>query len=148
MRSSLILAVSLSCLLAAPELVLGQATRESPAPHNSPDIPNWGTKSPDWNDADNGQKGLSQTELWLSVGVLGFTSIVLILLALLRWQNALGEDVVFKLFGLILVVGPSLFLVCAGWTDAQITPVIGLLGTALGFVFGRSTAERAEKPAA
>lgn len=78
---------------------------------------------------------LSTSEIALSLAVLVFT--MLLMLMVLRIRESLGRSVVYKLAGLIVVVGSSLFLMTAGWSQSQVTPVVGLLGTGLGFVFGK-----------
>lgn len=82
---------------------------------------------------------LSTGEIALSIGVLAFTLVLVAIVAWLRKIESISGDVLFKLFGLIIVVGSSIFLVSAGWSQQQITPVVGLLGTAIGFVFGKNT---------
>ena len=42
----------------------------------------------------------------------------------------------FQTIGLVIVVSSALFLIVTGYDKDQITPVIGLLGTIVGFVFG------------
>jgi hypothetical protein len=80
---------------------------------------------------------LSLAEIALSIGVLAFTAAILGLGAWMRVRGVVNSDAFFKMFGLVIVIGPSLFLITAGYSKDQITPVIGLLGTALGFAFGK-----------
>ncbi len=80
---------------------------------------------------------LSTTEIALSIGVLAFTAIIIGISAWIRVRQAISGDATFKLLGLGLVVGASLFLITAGYSKDQVTPVVGLLGTALGFIFGK-----------
>jgi hypothetical protein len=82
--------------------------------------------------------GLTLAEIALSIGVLGFTVILVIAVAWMRVKASLSGDASFKLFGLVIVVGSSLFVMTAGWSQQQITPIVGLLGTALGFIFGKN----------
>jgi hypothetical protein len=42
-----------------------------------------------------------------------------------------------KLFIIVVVVGGSLFLLTAGYSQDQMTPIIGLLGTIVGYALGR-----------
>ena len=84
---------------------------------------------------------LSSTEIALSIGVLAFTAVVLWLNGWMRVKTKISPDAFFKMFGLVIVIGPSLFLITAGYSKDQITPVIGLLGTALGFAFGKRMGE-------
>jgi hypothetical protein len=73
----------------------------------------------------------------LSVCVLAFTSAVIGVVAWMRVRKAISGDAAFKLIGVALIIGLGLFLIPAGYGQAQITPVVGLLGTALGFIFGK-----------
>jgi hypothetical protein len=82
---------------------------------------------------------LTTAEIVLSAASLVFAAIVIGIAALMRARKLFSADVAFKLIGLALVIGSSMFLVAAGYSQQQITPVVGLLGTALGFVFGKTT---------
>jgi hypothetical protein len=45
-----------------------------------------------------------------------------------------------RMFALILIVTFTVVLPAAGFSGSQIAPIYGLMGTALGFVFGKGTA--------
>jgi hypothetical protein len=45
-----------------------------------------------------------------------------------------GAESVLRIFGTILIIITSLFLVVAGYNNEQIAPVIGLLGTIAGYL--------------
>ncbi len=85
--------------------------------------------------------GLSTSEIALSITVLVFKLAIVMIVAWLRVNRAINGDASFKLVGLMIVVGSSLFLISAGWSQQQITPVVGLLGTSLGFIFGKNMAD-------
>jgi hypothetical protein len=78
-----------------------------------------------------------QVQLGLGITVLAFGLILTIsvLYFLLKMGKGFG-NVIFKTIGIILILTASLFLVVTGYSQAQIAPVIGLLGTIAGFVFG------------
>jgi hypothetical protein len=61
----------------------------------------------------------------------------------LRHFQLISADIAFKLIGLGVIIGASTFLVGAGYDTTVMGPVMGFLGTALGFIFGR----RIEEPA-
>jgi hypothetical protein len=82
--------------------------------------------------------GLSTSEIALSIGVLVFTILVICIFAWIRVKGAISGDAASKLIGLTLVIGSGMFLMSAGWSQQQVTPVVGLLGTGLGFIFGKS----------
>lgn len=75
--------------------------------------------------------------------ILGFSFFLLpLLLLFFSWRGALDSDYAAKLVGLGFIVGAGLFLVASGKADSPAAaPVIGLLGTGLGFLFGRSVSE-------
>lgn len=78
-----------------------------------------------------------QVQLGLGITVLAFGLILTIsvLYFLLKMGKGFG-NVTFKTIGIILILTASLFLVVTGYSQAQITPVIGLLGTIAGYIFG------------
>lgn len=48
------------------------------------------------------------------------------------WENA-----IYRLVGLTVIVIAAIFIVVAGYSETQIAPVMGLLGTALGYILGK-----------
>jgi|WetSurMetagenome_2_1015567.scaffolds.fasta_scaffold49297_2 hypothetical protein len=46
---------------------------------------------------------------------------------------------ILKVFGTILIIFAAVFLMVAGYSDTQVAPVIGLLGTIAGYLLGKST---------
>ncbi len=89
----------------------------------------------------------SKSEWWsvadamtISSAVLIFGSIIMLLATYLLHKGK-NADEVLKLFGTIIIIISAVFLVVAGYTDTQIAPVIGLLGTIAGYLLGRRSAE-------
>lgn len=82
-------------------------------------------------------RDLTKGEIILSVAVLAFVLLVICAVLLIRTKQVISGDATFKIVGLFFVIGAALFLVTAGYSLEQVTPVMGLLGTALGFVFGK-----------
>jgi len=76
----------------------------------------------------------------ISASVLVFGLIVCFLAAALLRQGK-SADNVLKTLGTILIIVAALFLVVAGYSDKQISPVIGLLGTIAGYLLGKNSAE-------
>lgn len=80
---------------------------------------------------------------WLLV--FSFLLIMAILAFLMFLKKGLG-NFAFQIIGLIIVVNASLFLILTGYDQDQITPIIGLLGTIVGFIFGSNlTLRRTEQ---
>ncbi|HJQ38194.1 MAG TPA: hypothetical protein VKB93_13745 [Thermoanaerobaculia bacterium] len=72
----------------------------------------------------------------LSIAVLVFGVIVLVLMA---WtlRHTRKPQSILSFFGVPLIIVAAVFLVVAGFSDKQISPVIGLLGTIAGYLLGR-----------
>ena len=76
----------------------------------------------------------------ISAAVLAF-GLVVILLATYLIQSGKNTEAILRIFGTILIVLVAVFLVVAGYTDTQIAPVMGLLGTIAGYLLGKETKE-------
>ncbi len=72
----------------------------------------------------------------ISAVVLVF-GLLVILLATYLIKNGKNAEAVLRIYGTILIVVASVFLVVAGYTDTQIAPVMGLLGTIVGYLLGK-----------
>jgi hypothetical protein len=66
----------------------------------------------------------------------------LIVLALATYLIRLGKSSssVLRIFGTILIISSSIFLIVAGYTSQQIAPAMGLLGTLAGYLLGKESA--------
>jgi|GEM_PF-5672532 len=70
-------------------------------------------------------------------GVLIFGLILFLSILLFQYKRNFSLDTsVVQLLIIILVITAALFLIITGFSKEQITPIIGLLGTVIGFVFG------------
>lgn len=83
--------------------------------------------------------GRSELELYLSLAVLLFGLIIMGLQIALMfkvgkgwWPNSI------RVSGLTLVIISGVFLITAGYSQDQIAPMIGLLGTIAGYLLGKS----------
>lgn len=109
---------------------------------------------------DHAAKQSQGTQPWdaplvkfLTVSVLAFGLIVIGIMAVLVLNKSQTGDVL-RLFTVPMVIVAAVFLVVTGFSNSQITPVIGLLGTLAGYVLGvqsqkaktdTSTTHRADK---
>jgi hypothetical protein len=75
----------------------------------------------------------------LSISVLVFTAVVLVLATLLLWRKDYGGQMILKAFGLITIIGMSAFLMVVGYSNEQLTPIIGLFGALAGYLLGKDT---------
>lgn len=87
---------------------------------------------------------LSFQELGLSLAVLAFgVYIVAIQYRLLSRANSTADEVLRSLTVTLIVV-VSLALVSSGYGKEQITPVLGLFGTIIGYLLGAAGRKKSE----
>lgn len=76
--------------------------------------------------------------LALSVLVMGVFVLCCVTYLMRRGNQS---DTVLRPFATILILVAAVFLVVAGYSEKQIAPVIGLLGTIAGYVLGRNDSQ-------
>lgn len=88
--------------------------------------------------------GSDQASAWspeliqtLSVSILLFTLATIGLATALLWRNKSNPQVVLKTFGIITIIGMSSFLLVIGYSNDQLTPIIGLFGAIAGYLLGK-----------
>lgn len=82
--------------------------------------------------------GYLAIQLYLSVGLLVFGFLVIGLEILLHMKAKKTWDVnSTKIVGVTMVVVFGVFLIVAGYSEQQIAPIVGLLGTIAGYLLGR-----------
>jgi hypothetical protein len=80
---------------------------------------------------------LSRLEFVLSVSVLVFGLIIIFLeIFLIKTRKINAEDTI-KFIVITLIITSTLFLITAGYSNDQIAPAVGLLGTIAGYLLGR-----------
>lgn len=77
----------------------------------------------------------SQVVLTLSISILLFGLAVLGIMAFLICKQRDSRNVL-RAFGVPLIIVAAIFLVVTGYSQEQIAPVIGLLGTIAGYLLG------------
>jgi hypothetical protein len=87
--------------------------------------------------------GLAYLAALLSFAVLVFGLIILGLEILVVLKSSKAWDIhSVRLLGLTLSIVAGLFLVTAGYSQEQIAPLIGLLGTIVGYLLGQTESRR------
>lgn len=80
---------------------------------------------------------------WSTTEAMTISSTVLlfglVVFFLATYLIKIGKEVeaILRVFGTIMIVFLAVFLVVAGYSDTQIAPVMGLLGTIAGYLLGR-----------
>ena len=76
---------------------------------------------------------------FLSVSILTFTLLALILSAILLWRSRATGFHVLRIFGVISILGISALLLVVGYSNEQLTPIVGLFGAIAGYLLGKDT---------
>ena len=98
-----------------------------------------------------GEWWTASNAMTISTVTLAFGMLTLCLATYLLVRLGADSRAVLKVFGLILIVTMSAFLMVAGYSDEQLTPIIGLLGTLAGYLLGTESApdrKRFQQPGA
>jgi hypothetical protein len=77
-----------------------------------------------------------QIGLCLSFSILIFGLLVLSLMSVLVAKYKVNINRILRAFALTLIIVAAVFLIVAGYTEQQIAPVMGLLGTIAGYLLG------------
>src|SRR4051794_16027933 len=72
--------------------------------------------------------------LALSYSILIFGLLVLVLMSTLVARFNVNINRILRAFALVLIIVAAVFLIVAGYTEQQIAPVMGLLGTIAGYL--------------
>lgn len=87
-----------------------------------------------------GEWWTASSAMTISTVTLVFGMLTLCLASYLLVRVGADSKAVLKVFGLVLIVTMSAFLMVAGYSDQQLTPIIGLLGTLAGYLLGTESA--------
>jgi hypothetical protein len=86
----------------------------------------------------------SLTQVWtpslvqfLAIAVLLFTFGALLLGTLLLWRSKAPAAHVLRIFGVISIIGISALLLVVGYSNDQLTPIVGLFGAIAGYLLGK-----------
>ena len=78
--------------------------------------------------------------------MLGAGGVVLGLLAWLRNRRLISASLFLKLFVLVSVIASGVFVITAGYDQDQIGPMMGLLGTLVGYLLGKQEPKPPPEP--
>lgn len=74
---------------------------------------------------------------FLSLSLLAFTLFALIISAVLLWRSRATSNQVLRTMGVICIIGFSALLLIVGYSNEQLTPIIGLFGAVAGYLLGK-----------
>ncbi|WP_139311462.1 hypothetical protein [Desulfovibrio sp. DV] len=79
----------------------------------------------------------TQSAMTMCASILIFCIVVLGFVTYLLKSGAEQPEAILRMFGTIIIIIVTVFLVVAGYNDQQIAPAIGLLGTIAGYLLGK-----------
>jgi hypothetical protein len=85
---------------------------------------------------------LSTAEGELALTVIAFGIIVIVVSAIVLRSKLASPDLVLRSFTITMIVSGTLFLICAGYSNDQIAPAVGLFGTIAGYLLGKSEGQK------
>ncbi|MEZ5103776.1 MAG: hypothetical protein R2757_04735 [Draconibacterium sp.] len=88
---------------------------------------------------------LSDLEFTLSILVLIFAFLVLGMVIYLVKVNKIESENSIKIVLITLIITATLFLITAGYSNDQIAPAVGLLGTIAGYLLGKENNKKREQ---
>ena len=80
---------------------------------------------------------------FLAISVLAFTFSALLLSAILMWRSRASGFHILRVFGIVCILGISALLLVVGYSNEQLTPIVGLFGAIAGYLLGKETTTKA-----
>jgi len=90
-------------------------------------------------EASGGNSNLWSTSfvLWLSAGLLLFSCILFTCITVLLIKGKQSWTLI-RIFGILSVIILSVFVLIVGYDDKQLLPIIGLFGSIVGYLLGKT----------
>jgi hypothetical protein len=73
----------------------------------------------------------------LGAGIICFSVITFLLVALLMWRSNAQPHHILRVFGILSILALSAFLMVVGYSNEQLTPIVGLFGAVAGYLLGK-----------
>lgn len=86
-----------------------------------------------------GQPWSPSLVIYLSTSILVITALALILGSLLMWKRSHSGQDILRLYGVVIIVGLSALLLVVGFSNDQLTPIVGLFGAIAGYLLGKES---------
>lgn len=83
---------------------------------------------------------------FLATSVLAFTFGALVLGALLLWRSNSSGTQILRVLGIITIIGISALLLVVGYSNEQLTPIVGLFGAIAGYLLGKDGTPPSHEP--
>lgn len=74
---------------------------------------------------------------FLALAIMLFTFGALLLGTLLLWRSKSGSAQILRVLGVLTIIGVSALLLVVGYSNEQLTPIVGLFGAIAGYLLGK-----------
>ena len=91
-----------------------------------------------------GQPWTPELVQYLSISLMAFTILTLILASVLLWRSNASPQHVLQVFGILAIIGISALLLITGFSNDQLTPIIGLFGAIAGYLLGKDSSNQGD----
>jgi hypothetical protein len=85
----------------------------------------------------SGQPWSADLVIYLSTSILLIIALALILGSVLMWKRSNSSQDILRLYGVVIIVGLSALLLVVGFSNDQLTPIVGLFGAIAGYLLGK-----------
>jgi len=86
-----------------------------------------------------GQPWTPELVQFLSMSLLAFSALALIMASALLWRSNASPQHILRVFGILTIIGISALLLITGFSNDQLTPIIGLFGAIAGYLLGKDS---------
>ncbi len=80
---------------------------------------------------------LSSTEGELTLAVIALGVLIIIAQSIVLRSKSASADDAMRAYSITLIIIGTMVLICAGYSNDQIAPAMGLFGTVAGYLLGR-----------
>jgi hypothetical protein len=77
-------------------------------------------------------------------GIIFFSALIFLLVTVLMWHINAEPHQIVRIFGILSILSFSMLLMVIGYSNEQLTPVIGLFGAVAGYLLGRDSSKDKE----
>ena len=82
---------------------------------------------------------------FLSISLLAFSALILIMASTLLWRSKASAQDILRVFGILTIIGVSALLLITGYSNDQLTPIIGLFGAIAGYLLGKDSNKKGDE---
>jgi len=76
---------------------------------------------------------------FLTAWTFGFMAFAVLVCAVLLWRTSATGLTVLRVIGIVTIIGLSALLLFVGYSNEQLTPIVGLFGAIAGYLLGKDS---------